>query len=147
MSPKVWNKRDKNVPKDAVYVGRPSKWGNQWSHLTNTLATHKVATRLEAIEKWANWLKTENDRRWGGLALDIQDALRGKDLVCWCAPTMCHADLLLVIANEPIPEVLTVTDDLKCPKCGEDLSKYAALIGCPQCKTQLSGFGCRKYRC
>jgi len=25
---KVWNKRDKNCPKDAIYVGRPSKWGN-----------------------------------------------------------------------------------------------------------------------
>jgi hypothetical protein len=25
--------------------------------------------------------------------------LRGKDLVCWCAPKLCHADVLLEIAN------------------------------------------------
>lgn len=28
--PRVWNKRDPNVPPDAVYVGRPSKWGNDF---------------------------------------------------------------------------------------------------------------------
>ena len=27
---RVYNKRDKNVPSDAVYVGRPSKWGNRY---------------------------------------------------------------------------------------------------------------------
>jgi hypothetical protein len=25
--------------------------------------------------------------------------LRGKDLVCWCAPDACHGDVLLVLAN------------------------------------------------
>jgi hypothetical protein len=25
--------------------------------------------------------------------------LRGKDLVCWCAPDACHADVLLELAN------------------------------------------------
>lgn len=35
---------------------------------------------------------------------DIQEALRGKNLACWCAPgTPCHADVLLEIANAPIP--------------------------------------------
>ena len=27
---KVWNKRDPNCPKDAIYVGRPSWWGNPY---------------------------------------------------------------------------------------------------------------------
>ena len=30
----------------------------------------------------------------------LQEALRGKDLVCWCAPKRCHADILLKYANE-----------------------------------------------
>lgn len=25
--------------------------------------------------------------------------LKGKDLVCWCAPKLCHGDVLLEIAN------------------------------------------------
>ena len=28
--------------------------------------------------------------------------LRGKDLVCWCSPLPCHADVLLRMANEDI---------------------------------------------
>jgi hypothetical protein len=28
-----------------------------------------------------------------------RDKLRGKDLVCWCPPGPCHADVLLEIAN------------------------------------------------
>ena len=27
--------------------------------------------------------------------------LRGKDLVCWCAPEKCHGDVLLELANRP----------------------------------------------
>ena len=33
-------------------------------------------------------------------AIDEIKALRGKDLVCWCAPQRCHADVLLKYANE-----------------------------------------------
>ncbi|GAG87489.1 unnamed protein product, partial [marine sediment metagenome] len=29
--------------------------------------------------------------------------LKGKDLVCWCAPLPCHADVLLELANPSIP--------------------------------------------
>jgi hypothetical protein len=27
------------------------------------------------------------------------DELRGKSLVCWCAPERCHADVLLELCN------------------------------------------------
>ena len=27
------------------------------------------------------------------------EPLRGKDLVCWCAPARCHADVLMDLAN------------------------------------------------
>lgn len=97
--PKVWNKRQHGIPKDAVYVGRPTKWGNPFSHRDGTLAKHRVATRDEAVDAYEAQLQ-----RW--FALDpeakqrLQTALRGKDLVCWCAPARCHADVLLKYANE-----------------------------------------------
>ena len=34
-----------------VYVGRPSKWGNPYSHRDDTLAEFKVRTRKESVEK------------------------------------------------------------------------------------------------
>ena len=29
--------------------------------------------------------------------------LKGKDLVCWCAPAPCHADILVELANPEEP--------------------------------------------
>jgi len=90
MMPKVLNKKTDNVPPDAVYVGRPSKWGNPfiigWD-----------GTREEVIAKYVEYLMgTEHTT---GLLLDIHE-LKGKDLVCFCAPLPCHADILLELANK-----------------------------------------------
>jgi hypothetical protein len=82
--PKVWNKRDPNTPKDAIYVGRPSKWGNPF-------VIGKDGTREEVIARYREWIAYR--------APETFDELRGKDLVCWCAPKACHADVLLEIAN------------------------------------------------
>ena len=86
MKPKVWNKRDPNIPEGAVYVGRPSKWGNAF-------VIGKDGSRDEVIAKYSAWL---NDQPQLLLALW---ELEGKDLVCWCAPQACHADVLLRRAN------------------------------------------------
>jgi hypothetical protein len=83
--PKVYNKRDKNIPADAVYVGRPTKWGNPY-------VIGKDGTRDEVIAKYAQWLE------FSGRVLDLPE-LRGKDLVCWCAPLACHGDVLVKYAN------------------------------------------------
>lgn len=93
--PRVWNKRDPNVPKDAVYVGRPSKWGNPYSHEPDR-SKHKliqVRTRELAVARYKNHLLEHQE-----LFDDLWE-LRGKDLVCWCAPLPCHADVLLMLAN------------------------------------------------
>ena len=89
--PKVWNKRDPNVPKDAVYVGRPTEYGNPY-------VIGKDGNRDEVIDKYKRYA---NDR-----FIDHHDDfahrvmyLKGKDLVCWCAPKPCHADILLELAN------------------------------------------------
>lgn len=92
--PKVHNKYHKNVPEDAVYVGRPTIFGNPFSHLNGTKAQFQVVTREEAVSKYEEWVRTQPD-----LMRQIRTTLKGKDLVCWCAPKSCHADVLLRIAN------------------------------------------------
>jgi hypothetical protein len=95
--PKVYNSHHKNEPKVGVYVGRPSKWGNPYSHLQGSVARFQTNTREEAIQAF------EKDLLEGKLLIsikDIKEQLKGKDLVCWCAPKPCHADVLLRIANE-----------------------------------------------
>jgi hypothetical protein len=84
--PKVLNKKTDNIPPDAVYVGRPSKWGNPFK-------IGKDGTREEVIEKYSFWVKCNRD------PLEFRE-LRGKDLVCWCSPLPCHGDVLLEIANK-----------------------------------------------
>jgi hypothetical protein len=77
-----------------VYIGRPSKWGNPFSHLQGTLAKFKVATREEAIEKYVEWIQGQD-----ALLADIKSELKGKVLGCWCKPKDCHGDILLELAN------------------------------------------------
>jgi hypothetical protein len=85
--PKVYNKRDKNTPPGAVYVGRPSKWGNPYQIGISGTRTEVIQMYREDLEDALN----DNPR--------YLDELRGKDLVCWCAPLPCHADVLLELSN------------------------------------------------
>lgn len=86
--PKVYNKRTDQIPEGAVYVGRPSKWGNPYF-----LGSRG---RKEAIELFSEYIVRE------GLVEEVKKELKGKDLVCWCAPEACHADVLLEIANATV---------------------------------------------
>ena len=86
--PRVYNKRDRNIPADAVYVGRPTRFGNPFP-MHSEGERDKVCDQFEA-------LVTSNPQ----FIASIKRELRGKDLVCWCAPKRCHADTLLRIANE-----------------------------------------------
>ena len=97
--PRVLNKRTHGVPAGAVYVGRPSPYGNPYSHQSGTLARFTVNSRDEAVDAFESALlrKFEHDP---DAKQRLQEALRGKDLVCWCAPQRCHADVLLKYANE-----------------------------------------------
>lgn len=86
--PKVLNKKKDEIPSEAVYVGRPSKWGNPF-------VIGKDGTREEVIDRYERWLLLESR-----LVGDLEE-LRGRDLVCWCAPEPCHADVLMELANMP----------------------------------------------
>jgi len=80
-----------------VYIGRPSKWGNPYSHISDTLAKFKVDSREEAIKAYRDWIN-QPEQAW--LKKDAKEELRGKVLGCWCYPRPCHGDVLLEIANE-----------------------------------------------
>ncbi len=71
-----------------VYVGRPTKWGNPF-------VIGKDGDREDVIKKYRNWILGQPD-----LLRDIGE-LAGKTLACWCAPNACHADVLLLLANNP----------------------------------------------
>lgn len=77
-----------------VYIGRPSKWGNPFSHKSGTRALFRVSTRKEAVEKYEVWLKDQSE------LMAALPELRGKVLGCWCAPYACHGDVLVRLANE-----------------------------------------------
>jgi len=90
LNPTVLNVRDvgKNETPTRKYVGRPSRWGNPYK-------IGKDGTREEVVELFRTYLESILDRDpW------FLDPLRGKDLICWCAPEGCHADILLEYANK-----------------------------------------------
>ena len=77
-----------------VYIARPSKWGNPFSHLPNTLAEYKVATREEALTKYREWILTQPD------LMAALPELKGKTLGCWCKPKTCHGDILVELLEK-----------------------------------------------
>lgn len=94
------------MPKGAIYVGRPTKWGNPF-FVGGWFAVHIGAFKyLQAREGYqdSRFTKIETVEQ----AIDFYrrcppnncEELRGKDLSCWCAlDKPCHADVLLQIAN------------------------------------------------
>ena len=100
MVPRVLNMRRITLAEktNAVFVGRPSKWGNPFSHIPSDNPHRrviKVASRERAIACYREWLAKHPQ-----LIEDAKKELRGKHLVCYCAPMRCHADILLEIAND-----------------------------------------------
>jgi hypothetical protein len=76
-----------------VYIGRPSKWGNPYSHLPSTLARFRVGTRQEAIDRYSAMILDRPD------LLDALHELKGRVLGCWCKPLSCHGDFLAELAE------------------------------------------------
>lgn len=97
MKPKrVQRKRTKGwrMPEGAVYVGRPTKWGNAFMVGGESPYGGRIWDRADAVNHYRS--------HWQGYILDTEAALelRGKDLACWCPlDEPCHADVLLEWAN------------------------------------------------
>lgn len=76
-----------------VYIGRPSIWGNPYSHHPGK-GRFTVATREEAIEKFEKRIRGQPHM------LKMLRDLRGKVLGCWCKPKACHGDVLVKLIEE-----------------------------------------------
>lgn len=75
-------------PENTVSVARPGKWGNPFT--VEEFGQHEAVRRFEQMMRW----KLADDAH-------LLDALRGKNLMCFCPPDQpCHADVLLELANE-----------------------------------------------
>lgn len=81
---KGWRK-----PPGAVYVGRPTKWGNP-----HKIGDPEIPTAQAAVNAYRDGISK------GAFPIDDIEKLRGKDLACWCPLDQpCHADVLLKLAN------------------------------------------------
>jgi hypothetical protein len=80
-------------PAGAVVVARPTRWGNPFP-------VGPDRSRAEAVAAYERALLA------GRLTVTVDDVRRelaGRDLCCWCPlDEPCHADVLLVVANEPV---------------------------------------------
>ena len=84
------------MPKDTVYVGRPTKWGNPFKEGNrNPYGTITADLRHSFVLYRA--FAPLNAR----LVAEARAELRGSNLACWCPLDQdCHADILLELANQ-----------------------------------------------
>ena len=88
------------MPEGAVYVGRPTMWGNPFKVGAISPCGTKVADLRHAFVLYRTFAPMQ-----ANLVAAARAELRGKTLVCWCPESMypedgcCHADVLLAIAN------------------------------------------------
>ena len=78
----VYNKHHRNAPADAVYIGRGSPWGNPFK-------IGPDGDRGEVCDRFEREVLP---------TLDIEP-MRGKSMVCFCAPHRCHGDSILKALN------------------------------------------------
>lgn len=106
------------MPAGAVYVGRPTMWGNPFAIDGITLDDSITLYRDMAQGMWSPGLGNkrgwsddlfntvhETQLAWSKRIGDhplhmIRATLAGHDLACWCPlDQACHADVLLELAN------------------------------------------------
>lgn len=86
--PEILNRRDipGRLPPNTVLVDRTTDWGNPFFE----------GTRDQNCEDFESWIMTQAD-----LLLRLPE-LKGRHLMCWCAPLRCHAQTLRRLANAEI---------------------------------------------
>lgn len=116
MPKRIQRKRIKGwkMPEGAVYVGRPTEWGNPYVkgaccsyNRFGILVQLTVESRLHSVQLFERWVNRDplvpksgwNKHSDVPTVAHIRAALGGKDLACWCPLNEpCHADVLLRIA-------------------------------------------------
>lgn len=86
---------NKNKEGYDVYIGRGSKWGNPYTHISNkkTKAEFIVGSRKESIEKFKEYLLNNEE------LMSALPELKGKRLGCYCKPKSCHGDVIVELVN------------------------------------------------
>ncbi len=94
------------MPPNAIYVGRPSPYGNPFKGDSAVGEFHACLLAIKS-KKWHKLYPDDfrmlagEHRRHFVRMVGLLDKLRGKDLVCWCPLDQpCHADVLLKLANQ-----------------------------------------------
>ena len=101
------------MPVGAVYVGRPTRWGNPFRIAVPYCGPtiRQANTAQEAVSAFNDWIRrdTLHHLMWDPSLIVAHVELKaslsrgdlaGRDLVCWCPLDQpCHADVLLKIAN------------------------------------------------
>jgi hypothetical protein len=104
------------MPEGAVYVGRPSRWGNPFVRHGDGYPMERgaaVAAFRSLVAEEGFWWPVPFPWPAGKVPAvppttveDVRRELAGKDLACWCPledehgnRVPCHADVLLEIAN------------------------------------------------
>jgi hypothetical protein len=105
------------MPEGAVYVGRPTVWGNpfkvgelirrtsdddRWPYIAESVpggargfVSLAPLDQQQVVDLFTNWLI---ESPWH--MITMAEHLGGRDLACWCALNQpCHADVLLELAN------------------------------------------------
>ena len=83
----ILNQNTDVIPHDAIYVGRPSKWGNIF-HIG------RDGTRSEVVQKYEEYVRSSPE------LLAALPELIGHNLVCSCSPKLCHASVLIQLLIE-----------------------------------------------
>lgn len=100
MPKRIQRRRTKGwrMPEGAVYVGRPSQWGNPWRQDRDRTATERLS-RQYAVDRFREECQKRATRDHVGYVAWL-GPLRGRDLACWCPlDEPCHVDVLLELAN------------------------------------------------
>lgn len=117
MPERIQRKRSKGwrMPEGAVYVGRPSRWGNPFTvERTDANSVQYGAWFVDdgmGVMFWAtqeeaagfavrSYRRSLMDGTLPASMFAVYRRLRGRDLACWCPlDRPCHADALLAVAN------------------------------------------------
>lgn len=86
-----------------VYIGRPSPWGNPFSHKETSLAIYKTKDKKESLAKYREWLPTQPQ-----LIERMKRELKDKTLGCWCRGG-CHGHIIIEFIDD---KVVKETKDL-----------------------------------
>lgn len=93
-----------HAPKNLVYVGRrmaPRKrgsWDLRAHPLHNPYSVKLIGSNEAAVSAYCRYLLQEPS------LLARVPLLQGSTLACWCAPELCHAHVLAVLAERPRTE-------------------------------------------